>query len=117
MNFDENLAKALQEFSIQVKKSESEKSDFIENPTNKVVSFLKNKGIEIPDMFHSHAIHEGNPLPKEPDYATRERYIYIFRKSGIFEFKVVPGKPDGDDSIMVEGLRSCNCCICNAVEV
>ena len=116
-NFDNKLADTLQEYSRSMNDSEREKQSFKKDPTLSVKNFLESKGIEIPELFHAHFIQPGGELPSEPERATRERYIYIFRESGLFEFKIVPGSPTGDDSIMTSPQGACHCCNCCVIEV
>ncbi|MNE24456.1 hypothetical protein D3C80_1177460 [compost metagenome] len=84
------------------------------NPTNVIKNILLEKGVAIqnPELFHAHVIKVGEALPEEPLRATVDRYIYVFRPSGLFEFKIVPGTPDGDDSIMNGTQGACCCCNC-----
>lgn len=119
MNFDLELASALQDIASKIHADKNIRATFASDPTEAVVSYLKQKGISIPEKFHAHAVHRGNPLPEEPLLATVDRYIYIFRKDGLFEFKQVPGSPDGNDAIMDAPLVSgaCACCNCCAIEV
>lgn len=115
--FDSDLANALQEYNHSIKDSPREQQAFKTNPTSSTEEFLKSVGIEIPELFHAHAIEPGDALPSEPERATRDRYIYIFRESGLFEFKIVPGSPTGDDSIMTSPNRACCCCNCCVMEL
>jgi hypothetical protein len=116
-DFDSNLANVLQKFSASIRSSPQEASDFKKNPTSRAKAFLESAKLNIPYEFHAHAIGVGEALPAEPKNATRDRYIYVFRKSGMFEFKIVPGSPSGDDAIMTGRDGACCCCNCCVVEV
>lgn len=119
VQFDERLASALQEFVTRLRGDDGLRAQFIENPTAAATSFLQKKGATVPTTFHAHAVSRGNPLPEEPRLATVDRFIYIFRKDGLFEFKQVPGSPDGDDAVLsgLPHLGACACCNCCAVEI
>ena len=118
-NFNNDLADAVTRFSDGLRKSPEKRTSFEDSPTETLKTFLRNQGVGIPDpdLFHAHAIKVGDQLPSEPDRATRDRFIYIFRSSGLFEFKVVPGSPTGDDNIMKNPTRACCCCNCCVVEL
>jgi hypothetical protein len=115
--FDSRLAESLSMLNLQLNESSDARKAFTADPTGVATAFLQEHGMEPPEMFHAHAIAAGETLPAEPDRATRERYVYIFRKSGLFEFKQVPGSPDGDDSIMANPRANCQCCNCCVMEV
>lgn len=118
IDFDSNLASALQSFVDKLRSDVRLKTTFVQSPTETVVSHLEIMKVGIPKMFHAHAVHRGNPLPEEPRLATIERNVYIFRKDGLFEYKRVPGSPDGDDAVLTNiQLGACACCNCCAVEV
>lgn len=118
-NFNNELASALAEFNDSLRGSADKKEAFVQNPTQSVKGFLVKKNIQVedPQLFHAHAIKISEALPSEPQRATRDRYIYIFRASGLFEFKVVPGSPTGDDSFMVNPTGACACCNCCVIEI
>lgn len=116
-DFDGRLASALGEYNHRLKNSSDERRSFEANATNSTKEFLRSKGIEIPELFHAHAIKLGDSLPSEPERATRDRYIYVYRQSGLFEFKIVPGSPDGNDSIMTKPTGACCCCNCCVMEI
>ena len=117
--FDDNLASALEDFVVHLRADAKVMEKFAKQPTETVVAHMRAKGARVPDMFHAHAVHRGNPLPEEPRLATTERYIYIFRKDGMFEFKRVPGSPHGDDAVLQSpaAMGACACCNCCAVEI
>jgi hypothetical protein len=112
LNFDDKLATVLGELARSVMGSDENRDAFKANPTEVATKFLKQKGLAVPELFHAHAVENGSSLPAEPELATKDRYVYIYRKSGLFEFKQVPGSPEGDDSIMTNPQRACCCCNC-----
>jgi hypothetical protein len=116
-NFDRSLAFVLQECYKEIKSSDSKVAEFKKSPTSILTQYLKSKGIDLPQGFHGHAIKAGDPLPEEPKRATVDRFVYIFRESGLFEFKMVPGARDGNDEIMNGSFGACSCCNCCLMEV
>ena len=117
--FNSNLAAGLQALHAQVIADRSALASFLADPTGVAKAFLAQKAIEIPDpeTFHVHALKPGEDLPKEPQRATIDRYIYVFRESGLFEFKVVPGSPEGKDDFMYKPTGACACCNCGCLYV
>ena len=115
--FDKELADALADFNESVRSSSDSKEKFKEDPTVSARSVLAARGIKVADCFHAHAIAIGESLPAEPDRATKDRFIYVFKDSGLFEFKIVPGSSTGDDSIMYDPKGACHCCNCCVLEV
>lgn len=113
-NFNNDLASAVKAYSDSVRQSPEGIKVLESNPTATIKDVLQKAGVKVkdPDLFHAHVIKVGDALPDEPLRATVDRYIYIFRPSGLFEFKVVPGSPDGDDSIMSKPQGACQCCNC-----
>jgi len=116
--FNQKLAEAVREFSETLKTDRKKASDFKQHPTETIKEILTEKKITVPrpELFHAHAINVGEALPAEPEKATIDRYIYVFRESGLFEFKVVPGSPDGNDDVM-ERPMACCCCACCVLEL
>jgi hypothetical protein len=114
-NFNEKLAETVKQFSATLSTSRDHIAEFEKHPTETIKTLLQEKGVTVsrPDLFHAHAIKIGDQLPSEPERATIDRYIYIFRASGLFEFKVVPGSKDGNDGVMsrAEACCCCNCCV------
>jgi hypothetical protein len=119
LKFNEELADALKSFYADISSDGTKSKTFSARPTETVTKYLNNKGVTIPDpaTFHAHAIRVGGPLPVEPRRATIERYIYVFRKSGLFEFKIVPADPTGNDEFMLNPSGACECCNCCVCEV
>jgi len=116
--FDKGLADGLKSYYAQMRSAAAMASAFKADPTTEVKKYLESRGVKIPrpELFHAHAIGPGNPLPHEPERATIDRYIYIFRQNGLFEFKTVPGSPEGDDGVMSRA-GACCCCNCGCFEV
>lgn len=115
--YDGDLAAALAQFSKVVREAETRRQEFRTDPTKSATEFLLSSDLTVPEMFHAHAIRIGDSLPSEPKRATIDRYIYIYRASGLFEFKIVPGSPSGDDSIMITPTGACCCCNCCVIEL
>jgi hypothetical protein len=117
--FNRELAEAMGEFRISIIGNSIALDEFKRDPTGVLKAFLTDGRVPIPtpDMFHAHAIKIGEQLPQEPEHATCDRYIYVFRESGLFEFKVVPGGADGNDDLMINPQRACACCNCGCFEV
>ena len=117
MKFNAAFATALCDYAEKVRSSPRILNEFKSKPTESVIAFLKEKGIEVPEEFHAHAVHRNNPLPEEPWLAKCDRHIYICRENGLFEFKFVPGSPEGDDSILNGSRGACACCNCGCIVV
>jgi hypothetical protein len=117
--FNEPLAIGLQDLHRQLGVDRPLRDAFRGDPTGTARKFLRERGVQIedPDTFHVHALRVGQSLPQEPQRATVDRYIYIFRETGLFEFKVVPGSPDGDDAFMSHPTGACACCNCGCLVV
>jgi hypothetical protein len=117
--FDERLADELKAFNQQVRSNKGTVQEFSDSPTKTVKAFLTQRGFEVPDpeTFHAHVIKAGDSLPDEPLRATVERSIYVFRKSGLFEYKSVPGSPGADDDFMYNPTGACACCNCCVLEI
>jgi len=113
-NFNDDLATAVMSYCDSMRKSPEMIKALQDNPTAVIKNVLQKKNVQVehPELFHAHVINDGESLPHEPLRATIDRYIYVFRPSGLFEFKVVPGSPDGDDSIMRTPGGACSCCNC-----
>ncbi len=110
--FNKSLAEGLERFNTEIRNKSI--PGFDRDPTAAAKSFLKDHHVEVPDpeTFHVHVIKANEPLPQEPARATIDRYIYVYRESGLFEFKLVPGSPDGDDDMMKNPTGACACCNC-----
>lgn len=120
MNFNHELAEAMQRYASKIRSSPELKSAFLADPTGELVKSLTRDNVEIPDPkdeFHAHAIGKGDSLPEEPDRATRDRYIYVYRDTGLFEFKFVPGSSTGSDDFMRTPKGACHCCNCCVIVV
>lgn len=117
--FDVKLADELKAFNREVRSNKGTADTFRQNPTGTLKAYLENRRFEIPDpeTFHAHAINVGDTLPQEPQRATVERSIYVFRESGLFEYKSVPGSPDGNDDFMYNPTGACACCNCCVLEL
>lgn len=117
--FNQELATGLSRFNTHLRADKGAGDQLRKDPTSTVKQYLTGIGVEIPDpeTFHVHIIGPGNPLPDEPERATIERYVYVFRADGMFEFRVVPGDPNGNDDIMVHPTGACCCCNCCAIEL
>jgi hypothetical protein len=117
--YNPELVTVMKTFSAILKGSKEVQALFSKDPTGYTRRLIVESGIDVPQEFHSHAIKVGAELPAEPKRATIDRYVYVFRSSGLFEFKIVPGSPTGDDSIMQAppGSGACCCCNCCVFEV
>lgn len=118
-NFNNDLASAVKAYSDSIRQSPEKIKALQSNPTATVNDVLQKAGVTVsdPKLFHAHVIKAGDVLPDEPLRATVDRYIYIFRPSGVFEFKVIPGSPDGDDSFMSKPNGACQCCNCCVIVI
>lgn len=120
MMFNKDLAEAMQRYALRMRSSPALVQAFKSDPTGEVIKALQAESVAIPepaDEFHAHAIQSGDELPEEPERATRDRYIYIFRESGLFEFKSVPGSSTGSDDFMRTPKGACQCCNCCVIVV
>lgn len=120
MKFNEDLVVVVKRFIDTLSTSPQARADLLADPTGAIKKLLSQQGVPIPepaDEFHAHVIGAGDALPEEPDRATRERYIYVFHANGLFEFKVVPGSPTGDDGFMRSPKSACQCCNCCVLQV
>jgi hypothetical protein len=119
MTFNSDLAEGMRKFNELINAAPDQMERFKASPTETLKQFLSDRRVEIPDpqTFHAHAINSSEPLPQEPERATIDRFIYVYRKSGVFEYKVVPGSKDGNDDIMINPTGACCCCNCGCFEV